>query len=152
MQYKIEVMTKYFLAIFFLSAILFLHACTPKVDDKAQEQALRDSIMQVHDSIMPWMEQITNLKEQIEALARDSTSDSVTSSLAIVLTGELVNGETQMWDWMHQWLDPDSTVSHEEVMQYYRGQMLQIDSLADLMSSVMEKAETFLSPNDDEKE
>ncbi len=132
--------------------MLLISSCGSKASEKEQEQSLRDSVMHIHDSIMPWMEDIANLKDQMNLLSMDSTIDSTSKTMAIELLQQLGNGEDNMWEWMHKWRDPDSSAGHEKIMQYYSSQYQKIHSLAKVMSSAMQHAEDFLNPEDhDEK-
>jgi len=133
-----------------ISLCMLISSCISKPGEKEQEQSLRDSVMHIHDSIMPWMEDLANLKDQMNLLASDSTIDSAAKIRAVDLLHKLGNGEDNMWDWMHKWRDPDSTAGHEKIMQYYSMQYQKIDSLAKTMSLLIHDAEDYLNPHDND--
>jgi hypothetical protein len=129
-------MKKIVIAIFIGFTIL---GCT---DKKAQEKAILDEVLKVHDKVMDADEQLMKNKMQLDTLVKNSTAD-VKDSAAFYLK-LLNNADTSMEDWMHKF-NPDQTgKSHYEIMTYFDAQKKQIVAIDSQLNVAVTESNKYL--------
>ena len=106
---------------------------------KQLEDSLYSVVMDIHDEIMPKMQDIFNIKTALE----DKISDTEVKndSLALIID-ELEQAEAGMMNWMRSFR-PDKTVGHDSLMQYYRAEKEKIEKVKEEMESSIEKAKSM---------
>lgn len=129
--------------IFFLSLLTF--SCAPETE-KEQED-LKKEIMAIHDELMPRMENIHNLKQELEEnkgyLTRDSLeADSTQMPTTNVdsLINALEDADESMMSWMRGYNNFDNdNLSHEEQMAWLKKEREKIEEVRlKVISSIME--------------
>ena len=123
-----------------LIALIF-SACA---DKKAQEKAVLDSVMQIHDKVMGADEQLMKNKMLLDSVGKINLVKEVKDSVFMYLSKINVT-DNAMGDWMHKF-DPDHTgKSHEETMTYLQDQKKQIMEIDSQLNSVVKSSGKYLS-------
>jgi hypothetical protein len=129
-------MKKTFIAVF-IAFMLF--GCT---DKKAQEKALLDDILKVHDKVMGADEQLVKNKMQLDSILKvDKFSGKDTAKMLII---KLTAADSAMENWMHKF-DPDQTgKSDADAVTYMNSQKKQIMSIDSELSSAVAESNKYL--------
>ena len=123
-----------------LIALIF-SACS---DKNAQEKAVLDSVMQIHDKVMGADEQLMKNKMLLDSVGKINLVKEVKDSVFMYLSKINVT-DNAMGDWMHKF-DPDHTgKSHEETMTYLQDQKKQIMEIDSQLNSVVKSSGKYLS-------
>ena|ERR1700724_1453589 len=123
-----------------LTALVF-SACA---DKKAQEKAVLDSVMQIHDKVMGADEQLMKNKMLLDSAGKINSAKEIKDSVFMYLSKINVT-DNIMGEWMHKF-DPDHTgKSHEEIMTYFEDQKRQIMSIDSQLNSVVSQSGKYLS-------
>jgi hypothetical protein len=123
-----------------LTALVF-SACA---DKKAQEKAVLDSVMQIHDKVMGADEQLMKNKMLLDSAGKINSAKDVKDSVFMYLSKINVT-DNVMGEWMHKF-DPDHAgKSHEETMVYLEDQKKQIMAIDSQLNSVVKSSGKYLS-------
>ena len=112
-------------------ALLSLASCKhshPGMEDNA----LYMEVMAVHDSIMPKMSDIHDLKKELKAFAESPSKDQVMSAI-----GDLDKADEAMMEWMANFKTPEDKAQLES---YLNNQKTEINQVAAQMYSAIEQA------------
>ena len=158
-------MKKYFLAAF---SALFLLGCNASkekenteesenhthIHDEHKPNELTKGIMATHDSIMPAMGTLMDLKEKIsvEMKNTDSLITVKSSDLlkkrkekALFLHAQLEKADKEMMNWMHQYkADTLDKLDKEQATAYIADQKQKIEAVRDLTRKSISDAEIFI--------
>jgi len=131
------------LLIFFLVII----GCENK--DKIQEEQLQKEVLEVHDELMPRMQDIEQLKRELEE--RKETLDSLADE-QVALFNELINqlsesGESMM-DWMRNYSQEYKEMKHDEIMDYLDDQKEKVEEAKEKINRAIDAAESELKEYD----
>ena len=121
-----------------LATGLFLFGCA---DKKAQENALRDSVMTVHEKVMNADEQLLKNKTALDDVIKQTPNGAFNDS-AKIYQDKVVMADSAMDVWMHNFNPDMTTKTHEENMTYMAKQkrlIMQIDSQMDAAISASGK-------------
>jgi hypothetical protein len=122
-------------------ATLVFSACA---DKKAQEKAVLDSVMQIHDKVMGADEQLMKNKMLLDSAGKINAAKEIKDSIFMYLSKINVT-DNVMGEWMHKF-DPDHTgKSHEETMTYLEYQKKQIMAIDSQLNSVVNSSGKYLS-------
>jgi len=137
---------KTILSTIFLSILLFA-ACTDK--EKSARDQLFKQVMEVHDEIMPKMDDIMDyqkqLKEKMEALSSEAEVDSVAISKIEVAIADLDNSHDAMMGWMRQFNKDYEGMVHEDILKYLSGQKEKIKNVGEVTNAALKQAEELLA-------
>ena len=109
-------------------------------DSVDTNRALYDQVMEIHDEVMPKMQDIYNLKKDIQ--------DQITNTPGMVkeqkeefqrMITKLDSAERSMMDWMHQFNLPDS-LDNESKREYLETEMEKIRKVRDLTNEALKEA------------
>lgn len=144
--------------------ICSLYACTKssekeekghehhKSDDPLNDQT--KEMLAIHDSIMPGMDKLMNLKKQLKSAIK--TTDSLLvlkpgktleshKNEAVQLTFQLDSADHAMMGWMHGFkLDTLKKLDKTQAEAYIAGQKKKIESVRDLMNKSIADANKFI--------
>jgi hypothetical protein len=121
--------------------VLIFSACA---DKKAQEKAVLDSVMQIHEKVMGADEQLMKNKMLLDSAGKINSAKEIKDSVFMYLSKINVT-DNIMGEWMHKF-DPDHTgKSHEETMTYLEDQKKQIISIDSQLNSVVNQSGKYLS-------
>lgn len=137
------------------SSFLILLSCGKSSDHKGHDQgasdnsdspnqALYDQVMEIHDEVMPKMEDIYKLKKDLQ--------DKIANSPAMVedqkkelegMISNLDSASTAMMDWMHNFNPLPDSVDQEAAREYLENEMERIKKVRDRTNETLEKAKTI---------
>ncbi len=145
-------------SIYLVLAVLMVSACgkptghsgqeTESEDGDSPNEALYNQVMDVHDDVMPRMEDIYKLKKDIQEQI-STTPDMVMErkqELEAIISN-LDSADRAMMDWMHKFNPPADSVDQEKVREYLESEMERVKKVRDLMNESIEKAKELASKN-----
>ncbi|MBP9925996.1 MAG: hypothetical protein KBF45_08370 [Cyclobacteriaceae bacterium] len=139
-------------------ALLLLTACTKGTDhdqanqdvvsDDSPNQALYDQVMDIHNEVMPKMDEIMKLKRNLQ--------DQIANSPDLVLErkeqlerviSNLDSANNAMMTWMHEFNPPPDSVDQEKAREYLESEMERIRKVKTTMLESIEKAKEETTKN-----
>ena len=130
-----------------LLGILLITSCTNK--QKAAQDKLYQQVMDVHDELMPKMDDLMKLQKQIRAKidsvksSADSTNVDEISRLEAI-RHDLENSQDAMMDWMHQFEPNFEDKVQEDAMKYLKDQKDKIQKAGEMTNSAIKEAQDAL--------
>lgn len=132
--------------------VLILAACGNKgghkghgegADDAVTDnpnQALYNEVMDIHDEVMPKMDDLYKLKRDLQSKL-DSASDIAAEKKAELQKriAHLDSVSNLMMDWMHQFDPLPDSADQEEAREYLESEMEKIKKVKDAMLETIEK-------------
>jgi len=120
---------------------MFAYACNQK--DRVEK--LKTEVMAVHDEVMPEMDNLMNLKKQLEnrILTLDSAGANTDEIKRFVQN--LVEADEAMMDWMRNYKDPSPEMSEGQALEYLQDKMESIKEVKRKINSSKAAAETALN-------
>ncbi|MBS1491024.1 MAG: hypothetical protein JSS93_10885 [Bacteroidetes bacterium] len=133
--------------------ILFMLSACGK-SDKNQEkqntestdtnQALYEQVMDVHDEVMPKVEQLYSLKKELqEKLKTKDLPDDVKKQIDLAIHG-LDSADRAMMNWMHHFNPLPDSANREAAREYLEDEMEKIKNVRELTYSTIQKAKEEL--------
>jgi hypothetical protein len=89
---------------------------------------LYNKVMDVHDEVMPKMDDIYKQKRALQAKLANKPTDSADIQHKIIM---LDSADYRMMDWMHQFNPPDEKASDEEAEAYFEDQLTKVNQMRD---------------------
>lgn len=129
-----------------LSLFFILSSCgtSPKEENKA----LRDSVIAVHDEVMPLMSKLKSMEAKAVKTAEDLEATENPDMQKVdelkALAYDLNQAYEGMFVWMRQYEQEDGDRSPEKVKAYLEGQMLKVEVVNEEITSVLSRAEELL--------
>lgn len=133
-------------------SILLLFAAMACGGEKAAHEAMKSSVLEVHDEVMPKMGQLMKLKEQLlskagEMAENDSADERITELRG--LANELESAHEGMMTWMHQWSEnagpyTSGTAPSEEITAFYKAEQKKVNRVKAHINGSIEKAQKAL--------
>jgi|SRR6185503_1153661 len=123
-----------------LAAGLILFGCA---DKKAQEKALTDSVMTVHEKVMDEDGKLEDGRTALNAFIKSNAASPLADSARLYLNN-LSLADTAMMIWMHGF-NPELTKSHEENMAYMGKQKKLIMHIDSQMSAAVAASAKFIA-------
>jgi hypothetical protein len=120
---------------------LALNACT---DPKADEKAVLNDVIKLHDKTMGFDEQLMHNKMKLDTLLLEAKNDEAKVRIKD-LTARLNNAEIAMEVWMQKF-DPAKKGTHEDIMNYLTAQKKQIAAVDSLLVSAVKESDEYLKP------
>ena len=111
-------------------------------------QALYDQVMDIHDEVMPKMEDIYQLKKQLQDKIANSpgmVEDKKKELESMILSLDSVSNA--MMDWMHNFNPLPDSLDQELAREYLETEMERIKKVRDLTNETLEKAEAASGKN-----
>ena len=140
-----------------LLAVLLLAACGKPSehsdhDDSSEgdnpNEALYNQVMDVHDEVMPKMEDIYKLKKDLQeqiATTPDMVVERKRQLEAII--SNLDSANNAMMDWMHKFSPLPDSIDQEKAREYLESEIERIREVKELMNESIEKAEAETKKN-----
>lgn len=125
----------YFVTLFFL--ILCFGACKQPSPQAKELQALHDTVMSIHDDVMPKIGNIRKLSKTIRK------GKNINDSAYIEMNKRLQQEDDAMMEWMQQY-DKPSFKNYEEAKAYLLDQKIKIEKVRNGMLNVIDDAEKLL--------
>jgi hypothetical protein len=159
-------MKKYLLSVL---TICFLYACNKNTDNSEEEHEQHEpgsplsnetqEVLAIHDSIMPNMDKVMELKKQLKMNVKITDSllavkpGSVLKTYkkeALKLTFELDSADHAMMGWMHGFkMDSLKKLDNTRAQAYIADQKKKIEKVRDLMNKSIADANEFIEKNRD---
>ena len=126
----------------------FFSACQTKTGGEEEgQQELYDEVMAVHDEVMPKMQDIMNLKEQIrgkiERLSQQTGTEAEVEQLDQMIN-RLDEADEAMMNWMRNFKRDYEGMSEEEVINYLEEEKEKITEVRQEMLNTIEEAQGVL--------
>ncbi|HZY37647.1 MAG TPA: hypothetical protein VFE53_13410 [Mucilaginibacter sp.] len=120
---------------------LFLFGCA---DKKAQEQALLDSVIKVHNKVMTADEQVLKNKDVLDTLVKKEPTGALKDS-AKIYQDKVIMADSAMDVWMHGFNPDLTTRAHDDNMAYLHKQQKLIMQVDSQMSAAVAASKKFIS-------
>ena len=121
----------------FLLLNITLVSCSQTEDAAVKE--LNDSVMNLHDELMPKTEQIIQLKTSLDSLSNGPDSVHVKK-----LIQSLDKADTEMMNWMHQFsVDSLSNMDFKAKLTYLQVRLKKLKSAETLTDSTLHAANQY---------
>lgn len=134
------------------AALVF--ACKPgggketSTDGAVDIKAYEDSLLAVHDEVMPRLSEIQSLSNElrkVKAGIKENEQGKLESPAGLDETLEALKLADQgMWDWMKNYHDGRDSIPKENLMPYLENQMGQIQNVKKQIEDSIAKAEAWL--------
>jgi Fungal specific transcription factor domain len=123
--------------------------------DQSQEegpnQALYNQMMDVHDEVMPSMDEIMKLKRELQEQIKNSPDMVIERKQELEnAISNLDSASNSMMSWMHRIHEFDplaDSVNQEKAREYLESEMEEIKKVKTLMTESIEKAKKEVSKN-----
>jgi len=125
----------YFVTLFFL--ILCFGACKQSSPQVKELQALHDTVMSIHDDVMPKIGNIRKLSKTIRK------SENMEDSVFAEMNTRLQQEDDAMMNWMQQYKKPNFK-NYEVAKAYLLDQKIKIEKVRNGMLKVIDDAENLL--------
>jgi hypothetical protein len=114
-------------------------------NDNNPNQALQDQVMDVHDELMPQMEDIFNLKKEIQSKI-DQTPDMAAAKKKLLeeAVAELDSANQSMMDWMHKFRPLPDSANREKAREYLETEMEKVKKLKVLFDESISNAKEIV--------
>lgn len=128
---------------FVLLAFTFVTCKTKKAETKVEDHTdLLAEVMQIHDEVMPEMATIKRMEKELkEWVAMD---ESVHGEEGNKVLSELKMAGEAMWDWMHEFKQPDSLPEDIDVKKYLEEEKVKITRVSNMMKNAIQSAKNIL--------
>jgi regulator of replication initiation timing len=113
---------------------------TSEADSTDVNRVLYDQVMDIHDEVMPRMEDIEALKRKLK--------DQIAASPTLVeeerrkLERRIANLDSVgqlMWDWMHEFSPLPDSLGQEAAREYYESELERIKQVREAMLGILEE-------------
>lgn len=125
-----------------------VHSQDNETMDESPNQALYDQVMDVHNEVMPKMDELMKLKRELQEKIA-STPDLVVEKKEQMerIIFNLDSASTAMMSWMHEFNPPADSVDQEKARAYLESEMERIKKVKALTLETIEKAKEEASKN-----
>ncbi len=108
-------------------------------------QALYDQVMDVHDELMPKMEDLYKLKKEIQDQIVQTPDMAPDKKKQLEQTiAALDSADQSMMDWMHKFRPLPDSVDQEKAREYLETEMEKVKKLKELFSESIENAKEIV--------
>lgn len=122
----------------FAPLLLLLTSCLSLQSDEQKAKAAEKAVLARHDELMAQMDQLYDLRQQLQKTPPADTADTSRQRRA------LLAADAGMMDWMHQYRRPADTTTVARRLTYYAAQQQRIDSVGRLFRSSLDSARLLL--------
>ncbi len=130
----------------FLFAFLFLLAACQSGEQEGNDQvaAMTESVMAVHDEVMPMMGEMNQMSQQLKAQA-EAANDPEAAQAAKEAAMALDQASEGMMAWMRQYEPVAPGMEEAQAVAYLEEQQKKVDQVKTDMLSSIEQAKTILN-------
>jgi Mg2+ and Co2+ transporter CorA len=141
--------------LFIASSFLFLVSCGKTSEHKGHDQgssdngdnpnqALYDQVMDIHDEVMPKMEDLYKMKKDLQDKIANSPDMVVEQKKELEdMISNLDSANNAMMDWMHNFNPLPDSVDQEAAREYLENEMERIKRVRDQTNETLEKAKSI---------
>lgn len=128
---------KSLLKIAFIVLLGMLVACGKK--EQSAEKSLYDQVMDIHDEVMPKMEDIQKLRKQLKDSLANNPDLAMEKKTEIEdAIKDLEAARKSMMDWMHQFSPPEQT-DKEAFQKYMEPQLVSVKKMREDVLTTLDK-------------
>lgn len=128
------------LLLLLLICFLGMIACSEQV---APWQKQYDTVMEIHDEVMPEISKIIKFKKELRPLLKQEDLDSLKRVEVVTLNRKLSQSEDAMMTWMHEFKSPRPNDAAEQTIKYLKEEEKKISKVSFLMKSSIKEATAF---------
>lgn len=121
-----------------LPLAVWASACLSLQSDEQKAEAAEKAVLAKHDELMAQMDQLTELRQQLQKSPGPDTVAAGRQRRA------LLAADAAMMDWMHRYRKPADTVAVARRLGYFAGQQKKIDSVASLFRTSIDSARLLM--------
>lgn len=92
--------------------------------------------MDIHDEVMPKMDDIYKQKTALQDKLKTNPSDSLEIKQKISM---LDSADHKMMDWMHQFNPPDEKADEGETVKYLEDQLVKVSEMRDYVNKAIKE-------------
>ena len=127
-----------------LMSLLILSSC----EQERPWTNLSKEVMEIHDEVMPKMDQIVDLQQRLKHFQMTNKVDSTSGIHQEVESGlkRLVAADEAMWEWMHAFKLPTQHDERpdKEITAFLEDEKVKIQEVADKMNSSIENGQRLV--------
>lgn len=147
-----------YLKILFVIGLIAMSACSKTGDHDHSEhdatteenpnQALYDQVMDVHDEVMPRMDDLMKLKRELQEKIANTPDMVMEKKLQLEkMISNLDSASTAMMNWMHEFNPLPDSVDQEKAREYLESEMERIRKVKSLITETIDKAKEETTEN-----
>ncbi len=124
------------------------HEGSNDTSSDSPNQALYNEVMNIHDEVMPKMEDLYKLKKELQSQlenSKDLAADKKAELEKMITT--LDSASNSMMDWMHNFNPIPDSIDKEKAREYLETEMERIKKVKEITLEVIEKAKTETGKN-----
>lgn len=126
----------------------YQHSNIDSDTDDSPNQALYDQVMEVHDEVMPKMDDMMKLKRELKEKIANSPDMVVERKEHLEkVIANLDSASNAMMSWMHEFNPLPDSVDQEKAREYLESEMEQIRKVKTLTLESIEKAKEEATKN-----
>lgn len=112
-----------------------------------KNKALENEVMEVHDEVMPEMDNVMKLKKELKEKLDEA--DSSRAKRIKEAINELEKADEGMMNWMREYDSPAGSLSEEEAKQYLQQEKEKITKVKEQMKASQTLARALLESSDE---
>ncbi len=124
-----------------LFTLLILSACT---DQKKEENALKNEVLDLHEKVMAEDEKAMVNKMKLDTLLIKADSLSINKQTARTLDANLNDVANKMGDWMRKLNLDNAGKSHDDIMNYWKQQKVQVKHIDSLYVNAITESDNYI--------
>lgn len=118
-------------------------AATESAQSDNPNKVLLDQIMDIHDEVMPKMQDIYTLKQSLQDKASAAGISADEKKSLENMMASLDSANTAMMDWMHKFQPLPDSADQEKAREYLESEMERVMKVRDLTNETLEKAKAI---------
>ncbi len=126
----------------FAFAVLALSACS---DSKADEKAVLNDVIKIHDKVMGFDEQLMQNKMKLDTLLLEAKNNEAKEKISY-LRSKLTKADSAMENWMQKFDPEQKGKTHDEIMKYLSAQKEQVIAVDSLLAAAVKESTEYLQP------
>jgi hypothetical protein len=126
----------------FAFAVLALSACN---DSKADEKAVLNDVIKIHDKVMGFDEQLMKNKMKLDTILLEAKNNEAKEKIAY-LRSKLIKADSAMENWMQKFDPEQKGKTHEKIMKYLSAQKEQVIAVDSLLAGAVKESTEYLKP------
>jgi len=126
----------------FAFAVLALSACS---DSKADEKAVLNDVIKIHDKVMGFDEQLMQNKMKLDTLLLEAKNNEAKEKISY-LRSKLTKADSAMENWMQKFDPEQKGKTHDEIMKYMAVQKEQVIAVDSLLAGAVKESNEYLQP------
>lgn len=106
------------------------------VDVDSANVILYNQVMDIHDEVMPKMEDLYNMKKDLQEKLKTATQAASKQDIELRLA-EIDSASKMMMDWMHEFNPPPDSVDQEVKRTYLEAEMVKVKQVKEAILTVL---------------